>query len=198
MSETGDDDRVRIFTREVLSKGWATLTRYVFDLRRRDGSWQRLTREVQDHGNAVAVLPVDRDRGTVLLVRQFRLPAHLNGHDGMLIEACAGIIDPGESAEAAVVREAEEELGYRVHDVEPLFDAFVGPGSVTERMVYCTARYTPADRVSSGGGAAHEGEDIEVIEMPLDEAFSKVAGGEIADTKTILLIQHLRQVVDAK
>jgi len=196
--KTPGDDRVRILTREALSKGWATLTRYVFDLHRRDGSWQRLTREVQDHGNAVAVLPVDRDRGTVLLVRQFRLPAHLNGHDGMLIEACAGIVDPGESAEAAVVREAEEELGYRLHDVEPIFDAFVSPGSVTERMVYCTARYTPADRVSPGGGAAHEGEDIEVIEMTIDAALAAIADGEIVDAKTILLFQHLRRVVDAQ
>ncbi len=196
MPDVPDGDRVRIRSEEVLSKGWATFKRYVFDLRRRDGTWQTLTREIQDHGNAVVVLPVDRERRTVLLVRQFRLAAHLNGHDGFLIEACAGIIDSGESAHAAALREAEEELGYRLHDVEPVFDAFVSPGAVTERMVYCMARYTPADRVSPGGGAAHEGEDIEVIEMTIDDAVAGVAHGEIVDAKTILLIRHLNEVAD--
>ena len=192
---TADDPAavpVRIRSEETVYQGWARFKRYTFDVRRRDGTWQRLTREIQDHGNGVSVLPVDPDRGTVLLIRQFRLAARLGDHDGMLIEACAGLIDDGETPEAAILREAEEELGYHLHDLRALFDLFTSPGAITERMAFFTARYTPADRIATGGGSAHEGEDIEVIEMTLDQAFAKVAGGEIADAKTVVLLQHLR------
>jgi nudix-type nucleoside diphosphatase (YffH/AdpP family) len=189
---TPDDSRARIRSTEILAKGWATFKRVTFDVRTGDGGWQTLTREVQDHGNAVAVLPVDAERGTVLLARQFRLAAFLAGHDGMLLEACAGIVDPGESADDAVRREAEEELGYRLHDLAVVYDLFSSPGSLTERMMLFAARYTPADRIARGGGAAHEGEDIEVVEMSLDEALAAVAGGGIVDAKTIILLQHAR------
>lgn len=183
---------LKIRSEEVLWRGWATLTRYVLDLRLRDGAWRTITREVQNHGDAVCVLPVDPARGTVLLVRQFRLAAYLGGHDGMLLEACAGLIDAGETSEAAVAREAEEELGYRLHDLGRVHEAFVGPGAVSERMVYFTARYTPADHIAAGGGAAHEGEDIEVVEMGLEDAFAAMADGRIVDAKTIILLQHVR------
>jgi nudix-type nucleoside diphosphatase (YffH/AdpP family) len=125
----------------------------------------------------------------VLLVRQFRVPACLNGHDGYLIEACAGLLDDRD-AEAAIRKEAEEELGYRLGKVDRVFDVFMSPGSVTERLVFFTALYSPADRISDGGGAADEGEDIEVIELRLDEAIAMIARGEIADAKTIMLLQH--------
>ncbi len=193
--EAEADGEPRIRSVEVLSKGWATFKRVVFDLKRRDGTAHTLTREIQDHGNAVAVLPFDVDRRTVLLARQFRLAAYLSGHHGMLVEACAGIIDGDETAEAAIRREAEEELGVRLHDLVPVFNLFSSPGSLTERMVLFTARYTPADRIAAGGGAAREGEDIEVIELPLDEAFAKVDSGEIVDAKTVVLVQHLRREV---
>jgi nudix-type nucleoside diphosphatase (YffH/AdpP family) len=191
-ADAGRGAPARIRSEQILAKGWATFKRVVFELRRRDGGWRTLTREIQDHGNAVAVLPVDADRGTVLLVRQFRLAAFLAGHDGMLIEACAGIIEEGESAEAAVRREAAEELGCHLHDLVAVFDLFTSPGSLTERMVLFTARYAPADRIAAGGGAQHEGEEIEVVEMSIDEATAKIASGEIVDAKTVILVQHLQ------
>ena len=188
----------RVRSQEILAQGWATFKRVTYDFRRRDGSWWTIVRDIQDHGHAVAVLPVDRERGTVLLARQFRLAAFLGGHHGMLIEACAGIVDDGETATEAVHREAEEELGYRLHDLAVVHEVFTSPGSLTERMALFTAGYTPADRVAAGGGAEREGEDIEVVEMTLDEAAGKVAGGEIVDAKTIVLIQHLRPALDAR
>lgn len=180
---------VYIRSDDLLSESWGRLSKISFDLVRRDGTVERQVREVYDRGNGAAVLPIDPDRGTVLLVRQFRLPAHLNHHDGNLIEACAGIVDDGD-AEATAVREAEQELGYRLAELERVFEVFMSPGSVTERITCFTARYSQADRISSGGGTEHEGEDIEVLELPLAKAVEMIASGEILDAKTIMLLQH--------
>jgi nudix-type nucleoside diphosphatase (YffH/AdpP family) len=128
-----------IRTEEVLSDDWAVLKEVTFDYRRRDGRLERHVRQTYDRGNGAAILPYDPDRGTVLLVRQFRLPAYMNGHPEPLIEACAGLLD-AESPEACIRREAEEELGYRLRKVERVFEAFMSPGSVTERLVFFTAR----------------------------------------------------------
>jgi len=182
---------IKIRSDELLSHNWGKLRKITFDITRRDGAVETQKREVYDRGNGAAILPVDPKRGTVLLVRQFRMPVHLNGHDGYLIEACAGLLDDLD-AEAAIRKEAEEELGYRIGDIHRIFEAFTSPGSVTERLVLFTAHYSPADRISDGGGAAHEGEDIEVIELPLDDAFAMIASGEIIDAKTIMLLQHVR------
>jgi len=189
---------VRIVSEQVLAKGWATIKRVVFELTVRDGSRRTLTREIQDHGHGVAVLPFDPERQTVLLVRQFRLAAHLAGHDGWLIEACAGIIENDESAEDAVRREAAEELGYRLHDLSAVCNVFSSPGALTERMVLYTAHYTPTDRIADGGGAAGEGEDIEVVEMNIEDASAKLANGDIVDAKTAILIQHLRSLAGSR
>src|SRR5205814_7463611 len=145
-------------------------------------------REVEDHGNSVAVLPFDPQRRTVLLVRQFRFAAYLNGHDGWLVEACAGMIDAGETAEQAVVREAREELGVALRDVRRLRDIFLSPGASKERATLFAARYSPSDRVADGGGA-DESEQVEIIEMPIEEAARAAADGSIVDAKTIILIQ---------
>ena len=161
-----------------------------FDIALRDGSVATQVREVYDRGNGAAILPIDPARGTVLLIRQFRMPAYVNGHDGWLIEACAGLLDD-QDAEAAIRKEAEEELGYRIGDIERVFDVYMSPGSVTERLALFTARYTPADRISAGGGSPHEGEDIEVLELPLAEALAMVKRGEIIDGKTVMLLQHI-------
>lgn len=185
------DDRIRILSQEVLSDDWAILKKTTFDYRRRDGVWETQVRQTYDRGDGAAILPFDPDRGTVLLVRQFRWPAYVTGHKEPLIEACAGLLDK-DDAETCIRKEAEEELGYRLNGVRLLFSAYMSPGSVTERLWLFAGRYSPADRISAGGGAAGEGEDIEVLEMPVDEAMAVVADGRVIDGKTIILLQHLK------
>lgn len=178
----------RILSAEILAAAWGRLTRYTIDYRRHDGGHETQIREVYDHGDGAAVLPLDRERGTVLLVRQFRLGAHLQGGSGYVIEACAGLNDDLHPEETAR-KEAEEELGYHVRDLRHLLDVFMSPGSLTERISLFMAHYTPADRFSAGGGADGEGEDIEVLELPLDEALAMITQGVIVDAKTIILLQ---------
>ncbi|ROS37209.1 MULTISPECIES: NUDIX domain-containing protein [unclassified Curtobacterium] len=174
---------------EVVSDGWHVLRRTTLDVRRRDGRWDRQQRETYDRGNGATVLPYDAERRTVLLTRQFRWPAYVNGHpDGMLIEAAAGLLDE-DDPETAVRREAAEELGIRLGELVRVGDVFMSPGSVTERVHFYVGAYTPADRVEAGGGVEDEGEDIEVLELALDEALAMVEDGRIADGKTIMLLQ---------
>jgi nudix-type nucleoside diphosphatase (YffH/AdpP family) len=182
------DGRVQIKSQELLGGGWARLMRYVVDVRRKDGEVQQIVREVEDHGNSVAVLPFDPERQTVLLSRQFRLAAHLNDHDGWLIEVCAGMIDGGETPEEAIRREAREELGIVLRDLRRVHDIFVSPGASKERATLFSAHYSPRDRISEGGGA-DDSEDIEVLEMTLADAARAVADASIVDAKTIILVQ---------
>jgi nudix-type nucleoside diphosphatase (YffH/AdpP family) len=185
-------DRVRIERVDVLSDNWYHLRKYTFTYRRRDGTEQRQEREAYDRGNGAAILLYNRQRGTIILTRQFRLPAFVNGHpDGMLLEAPAGLLDDDDPA-TAIRREAEEETGYRIADVKEVLQAYMSPGSVTERLHFFTAEYTSADRVSAGGGHEGEGEDIEVIEVTLDKALAMVERGEIVDAKTIMLLYHAK------
>lgn len=180
---------VRINQVEVLSDAWYTLRRVDFDHRQSGGEWNNQQREAYDRGNGATILLVDWEQETVVLTRQFRMPAYMNGHpDGMLIESAAGLLDD-DDAETAIRREAEEETGYRVRSVTRLFDLFMSPGSVTERVAFFAAEYTPDDRVNDGGGVADEGEDIEVLEITLDDALDRVATGEIGDGKTVILLQ---------
>lgn len=183
------DGRIRIRSVETLSDQWTPLTKTVFDYLRSDGHWETQTRETYERGDGAAVLPYDPACGTVLLVRQFRFPAYAAGHPEPLLEACAGVLD-GDDPETCIRREAEEELGYRLHDLRLLYRPFMTPGSVTERLACFAARYTPADKVSDGGGRPGEGEDIEVIEISLDEAYAAIHDGRIVDAKTILLVQE--------
>jgi nudix-type nucleoside diphosphatase (YffH/AdpP family) len=185
-----DSERVRVRSIEILSNQWAVLRKAVFDYRRRDGAWETQTRETYERGDGAVVLPYDPDRRTVLLVRQFRFPAYVSGHPGPLLEACAGVLEE-DDAEAGILREAEEELGYRLRDLKPLYRPYMSPGSVTERLACFTARYSPADRIGEGGGHPDEGEDIEVVEMALDDAFAAIGDGRIVDAKTIMLVQHV-------
>jgi nudix-type nucleoside diphosphatase (YffH/AdpP family) len=185
------DEPIHIRSVEVLSDDWAILKKFTFDYRRRDGSLETQVRQTYDRGHGAVILPYDPERGTVLLVRQFRLPAYVSGHPEPLIEACAGLLDR-DSPETCIRREAQEELGYRLGAVEQAFHAFMSPGSVTERLMFFTARYSPEDRIGRGGGDAHEGEDIEVLELALDEALAMIDRGEIIDGKTIMLLQHVR------
>ena len=185
------DEPIRIRSVEVLSDDWAILKKFTFDYRRRDGSLETQVRQTYDRGHGAVILPYDPERGTVLLVRQFRLPAYVSGHPEPLIEACAGLLDR-DDPETCIRREAEEELGYRLNATEQVFHVFMSPGSVTERLMFFTARYSPEDRVGRGGGDAHEGEDIEVLELALDEALAMIDGGRIIDGKTIMLLQHVK------
>lgn len=182
-------EEVRIEDETLLSHDWGSLTRYTIALRRRSGDWQQQRREVYDHGSAAALLLCDPARGTVVLTRQFRLPVHLNGDAPALIEVCAGLLD-GDLPEDCARREAEEESGYRVETITHAFDAYMSPGSLTEKLSCFIGFYDEGQRVSEGGGLVHEGEDIEVLELPFAAALGMIATGEITDAKTIMLLQH--------
>ena len=183
-------ENVRIVDVQVLSNDWYVLKKNTFDLRRRDGQWQRQSRETYDRGNGATILLYNRARRTVVLTRQFRFPAFVNGTpDGRLIETCAGLLDQDDPA-TCIRREVEEETGFRIDDVRKVFEAYMSPGSVTERVFFFVGEYTADDKVSDGGGEAHEGEDIEVLELGLDRALAMVASGEICDGKTIMLLQY--------
>jgi nudix-type nucleoside diphosphatase (YffH/AdpP family) len=182
--------RVNIRKTDRVYDGWAKLTRYELDIEQRDGGTETVIREVHDHGHGAGVLPYDPSRDTVLLVRQFRLPPHVCGADGMLIEACAGLLD-GDEPEHCARREAEEELGYRVHDLQFITRAWMTPGSVTESVYLFSARYSGTDRLGTGGGKYGEDEDIEVLELAAPEAWTMVLRGEISDAKTVILLQDL-------
>jgi nudix-type nucleoside diphosphatase (YffH/AdpP family) len=185
------DDRIRVRDVRVLSDDWYLLSKTTFDYRREDGTWQTLSRETYDRGNGAVILLYDRVRGTVLLTRQFRYPAYVNGHPEPLIEACAGLLDE-RSPEDAIRHEAEEEAGCRIAAPRRVFEAFMSPGSVTERLVFFVAEYSATDRVSAGGGIVAEGEDIEVLELTLNAALAMVERGEIVDGKTIMLLQYAK------
>jgi nudix-type nucleoside diphosphatase (YffH/AdpP family) len=197
MSEAGEADRVRIGSVERLSENRYPLDKVRLTYRRQDGSTQELTREVYHNGLGAAVLPFDPARGTVLLVRQFRLPAHLSGEAGWIIESLAGTIEEGQSPEETARAEAQQEAGYRLRRLEEAFVVYASPGVCTERMHLFTAEYGPEDHCGRGGGLRDEGEEIEVLEVPLAEAWAMVGRREIADAKTVLLLQNLMLRVGA-
>ena len=183
------EDRIRIHKVETLSDDWFVLKKTTFDYRRSDGTWQRQSRETYDRGHGATILLYNRELQTVVLVRQFRFPAYGENHDGFLIEAAAGLLDEA-LPEVRIKAEVEEETGYRIGEVTKVFEAFMSPGSVTERLHFFVAEYDPASRPGSGGGLAEEGEDIEVLELPMAQAMAMMASGEIADGKTIMLLQY--------
>lgn len=184
-------DRIRIRSIQTLSDDWYVLKKTTFDFQRSDGSWQTVSRETYDRGNGATVLLYNRERQTVILTRQFRYPAYVNGHHGMLIEACAGLLEAADP-ETRIRHEAEEETGFRVCDVELVFRAFMSPGSVTERLFFYLGAYSAADRMGEGGGLLSDGEDIGVLELPFATALAMIRSGEIVDGKTIMLLQHLQ------
>jgi len=181
---------IRIIADEILSNNWYSLKKYTFDRQRHDGEWQCQTREVYDRGNGATILLYNRDKKTVILTRQFRFPVFINGHAGDLIEAAAGLLD-NLDPESRIKAEAEEETGFRVSRVEKVFEAYMSPGSVTEKLYFFLAEYHPQDRASAGGGIKAEGEDIEVLELTLDEALKGIEKGLIVDGKTIMLLYHV-------
>src|SRR5215813_10909102 len=182
-------DRIRIREIRTLSDDWYILKKTTFDWRRSDGSWQTLSRETYDRGNGATLLPFDPVRRTVLLTQQFRYPAYVNGHDDLLIEAAAGLLD-GAEPEQRIRMEVEEELGLRLHEVRRIFACFMSPGSVTEQLHFFVGQYDSSMRISAGGGASEEGEDIHVLELGIDEALRMVEAGRICDGKTVMLLQY--------
>jgi nudix-type nucleoside diphosphatase (YffH/AdpP family) len=184
-------ERVRVHSVEVLSHDWYLLKKTTFDFLRSDGSWQRQSRETYDRGNGATILLYNRWKKTVILTRQFRYPAFVNGYQDLLIESPAGLLDE-RSPEEAIRKETAEETGYVIYDVKKVFEAFMSPGSVTEKLYFFIAEYDSAAKQEDGGGVHNDGEDIETIEMHLDDALEKVAAGEIRDGKTIMLLQYAK------
>ena len=182
-------DRVRVEDVTTLSDNWYVLKKTTFSFLRSDGTWQRQTRETYDRGNGATILLYNLEHRTVLLTRQFRYPAFVNGHDDLLIETPAGLLDQA-SPEDRIRAEVEEETGYRISNVRHIFDAFMSPGSVTERLHFFVGAYSTADRISDGGGNEEEGEDIELLEPRIEEALAMIADGRIRDGKTIMLLQY--------
>jgi GDP-mannose pyrophosphatase NudK len=191
-----DGKTIHICDVETIAHDKGKLVNVSYEQRRRDGEQQRRKREIYDNGNSAVILPYDPDHKTVLLTRQLRLPVFLQDGTERTVEACAGKLD-GENAEQRIVKEMQEELGYRIAKVQPLFELYASPAAVMEKISFFTCAYSPADKVSDGGGLKEEGEDIEVVEVTLEKATAMIATGEIVDAKTVVLIQYLSSRVQA-
>lgn len=186
------NEKVRILKEEILSDNWYFLKKYDYEILKKDGHWEKQTREVYDRGNGAAILLYNMLKKTIILTRQFRLPSFVNGNEeGFLIEACAGLLDQ-DNPEEAIKRETEEETGYRIKDVRKIYEAYMSPGSVSEILYFFVAEYSATMKVHAGGGVAHEQEDIEVIETGFEQALAMIETGEIKDAKTIMLLQYLK------
>ncbi len=183
---------IKIVEDRILSDNWYTLRKLTFDYKLPNGEWQRQQRECYDRGNGAVILLFNKEKNDVILTRQFRMPTYLNGNtDGMLIEACAGLLDDL-SPEECIKKETEEETGYRILNVEKVFESYMSPGSVTEILYFFIAEYEPKMKVSEGGGHQEEHENIEVMEIPFDKALTMIKTGQIKDAKTIMLLQYLQ------
>lgn len=186
------NNKVNILRTEILSDNWYTLRKITYQSFNKEGSVKTVSREAYDRGNGATVLLYNTELKKVILTRQFRLPTFINGNEtGMLIESCAGLLD-NENPEDCIKREAEEETGYRITDVQKIFEAYMSPGSVTEILHFFIAEYTRAMKVSNGGGIEKEDENIEVLEIDADHAFEMINTGEIKDAKTIMLLQYIK------
>ena len=184
--------KIEITNTKILSNNWYTLKKVTFNYQKTDGSWETQEREAYDRGNGAVILLYNKPQRTVILTRQFRLPTYINGNtSGMMIEACAGLLDE-DNAEDCIRRETEEETGYQITQVKKLFQAYMSPGSVTEVLHFFSAEYDKSMKVSDGGGVAHEHENIEVLELDIDQAYGMIATGEIKDAKTIMLLQYAK------
>lgn len=185
-------DGIKILKTEILSDDWYVLKKVTYQYTKKDGTVQTQSREAYDRGNGATILLYNKEQRTVILTRQFRLPSYINGNEtGMLIEACAGLLDK-DNPEDCIRRETEEETGYRLTDVEKVFEAYMSPGSVTEILYFFVAQYSKEMKVAEGGGVEHEEENIEVLELDIDRAMHMIDTGEIKDAKTIMLLQYLK------
>lgn len=183
---------IKIQDTQILSDNWYILNKVTFDFKKNDNSWITQKREVYDRGNGAAILLYNKEKKTVILTRQFRMPTYLNGNKtGLLIEVCAGLLDQ-DNPEQCIIRETEEETGYRLTTVNKVMETYMSPGAVTEILYLFTGKYNESMQVSEGGGLEEEQENIEVLEMTFDEAYAMIASGEIKDAKTIILLQHAK------
>ncbi|MEO9511518.1 MAG: NUDIX domain-containing protein [Flavobacteriaceae bacterium] len=181
---------VKNIKKELLSDNWYSLNKVTFQYQREDGEWETQVREAYDRGNGAVILLYNKKKTSIILTRQFRMPTYLNGNeDGMMIEACAGILEKG-NAEQTIIMEVEEETGYKISEVEKVFESYMSPGSVTEVLYFFIGQYEENMKVSEGGGAEDETENIEVMEMRFQKALQMVKNGEIKDAKTIMLLQY--------
>ena len=186
------NNKVKILKTEILSDNWYTLNKVTFEYQKRDGTLETQSREAYDRGNGATILLYNKESKTVILTKQFRLPTYINGNeDGMMIEACAGLLDK-DNPEDCIRKETEEELGYEISDVKKVFEVYMSPGSVTEILYFFIAEYSKSMKVNEGGGLADEQEEIEVLELHIDKALEMIDSGEIKDAKTIMLLQHVR------
>ena len=182
--------KVRNIKKELLSDNWYSLEKVTFEYQKADGEWETQVREAYDRGNGAVILLYNKVKQSVVLTRQFRMPTYLNGNEtGMMIEACAGILEKG-NAEETIRMEVEEETGYRINDVQKVFESYMSPGSVTEILYFFLGEYEDDMKVSEGGGAEDETENIEVLELPFAAALKMVKTGEIKDAKTIMILQY--------
>ena len=186
------NERIKIIETSILSNNWYTLKKVTYNIQQKDGSWQTQNREAYDRGNGATILLYNKLQQTVILTRQFRLPTFINGNpSGMLIEACAGLLDK-DNPEDCIKRETEEETGYKITDTRKIFEAYMSPGSVTEILYFFVAEYTAQMKKHEGGGIEEEQEDIEVLEITIDKAMQMMGTGEIRDAKTIMLLQYVK------
>src|SRR3970040_2483996 len=186
------DPKIEIQKTELLSDNWYVLNKVTFDYQKKNDSWVTQKREVYDRGNGAAILLYNTEKKTVILTRQFRLPTYLNGNKtGMMIEVCAGLLDQ-DNPEQCIIRETEEETGYRLNKVHKVMETYMSPGAVTEILYLFVGQYDDSMKVNDGGGVEHEEENIDVMEMSYDEAYAMIESGQIKDAKTIILLQHAK------
>jgi nudix-type nucleoside diphosphatase (YffH/AdpP family) len=185
------NDLIKIINTEIVCKNWHTLKKVTYEYLQKDGTWQIQSREAYDRGNGAVILLYNKEQNSIILTKQFRMPTYINGNDnGMMIEACAGLLD-NDNPEECIKRETEEETGYKINDVRKVYEAYMSPGSVTEILYFFIAEYAHDMKVNEGGGVAHEQENIEVLEMNFNDAMDMIGTGEIKDAKTIMLLQYL-------
>lgn len=185
-----NDSQIKNIRKDVLSDNWYTLCKYTYEYQKDNGEWETQIRESYDRGNGAAILLFNKQKGTVILTKQFRMPTYVNGNpSGMMIEVCAGLLD-GADPEECIIKEVEEETGYKIHHVKKVFESYMSPGSVTEILHFFIGEYEEQMKVGEGGGAADESENIEVLEVFSDKALEMIRNGEIKDAKTIMLLQY--------
>ena len=187
-----NNNRIKIKKTELLSDNWYTLNKVTYEFRKNNGEWETQTREAYDRGNGATILLYNKEMKKVILTRQFRLPTYVNGNEtGMMIEACAGLLDK-DNAEDCIKKETEEETGYKVSEVRKIFESYMSPGSVTEILHFFIAAYTKDMKTGEGGGLDEEQENIEVLELDFETAYNMIYTGEIKDGKTIILLQYAK------